>query len=511
MTISSTHSSQNSLSSAYFGTDGVRGRYGVFPICDDFAYALGASLCELAKQKHNDIASIVIGYDTRYSCHSLAQALIAGIHFCGGRARIIHVTTTPVCGFMTAHIAAHYGVMISASHNPYTDNGFKIFSQNGHKLSEMQQQEIEQRITQHLPHNISNTLTDTYHTNTSSHLSDQGIEFTPYFKHLNTCFASQFTKYAIQNTSKNYSIIWDLAHGGASYLTPKACQAAKALCAYNIKFVQRKPDGKNINHHCGSTYPAYLLQKVQEQHAQLGFALDGDGDRLLVVENSNDHSYIVPTEVILGSLALWLQKQNILPNNTIATTILSNSGLEHSLYKHGIRVIRTPVGDRYLSVAMKKHGIALAGEPSGHIILSNSQHTSPTTTSQLLLADGITNALTILLYLAQQNDTHFSWRNQIKLFPLFPSCELSISVAATPDPHTVPELAKLIQKTQNHLSQHYKGRIIWRYSGTESCKLRILAEGDDINAIKRIAQNLAEQSIQTIQNYAHKQNLISHS
>lgn len=418
----------------YFGTDGIRGNVGKTPVNEAFFYRLGFACAQWLKQKKLP-PQMAIGWDTRQSGPTLANAFIDGFGLQGGQVTTLGVIPTPGIAYYTQAFSLSLGAAITASHNPYSDNGIKFFNGKGAKLCTTTELEIEAIVDANNTIKASGQKADLQ--------NDNGAEF-----------YKNFLKNKISPFLKDEKIILDTANGAT-------CKTSIPLLNYwgcDLLHIGAEPHGYNINEGCGSENLSMLLQ-LQKQHACLGFAHDGDGDRLRVVDGNGE---VVDGDCILGLLALKLQRENLLHNDTLVVTHQSNYGLDQSLKKYGIRVIRSKIGDREVFYTMEKYGASLGGESSGHIIFRNYGNTG----------DGLIAAVELLKL---HTETPFA---QSKMsISLFPKAETSLKV-----PQKIPleNLSQVQAKLQALREREFKanGRILIRYSGTEN-KLRFLVEGED--------------------------------
>lgn len=420
------------MSSIKFGTDGIRGKVGQRPITVEDFNRLGQACCDWLQQQQLPL-SVVIGWDTRASGLELAYAFARGFLYNRPHASVcsLGIMPTPGVSFFVGYEKASLGVSITASHNPYTDNGLKLFNANGSKLLRTEEAVIEQLWT---------SKTEISEASLSSIDESNGENY--YLTHLIHLYPKDLLK--------GKRIVIDTANGATIYTT---LPLLKHLGAEVIVLGNRS-NGININEHCGSEYPEQVAQKVKETQAWLGFAHDGDGDRLVVIDENGER---VDGDEILGLLAIDLNQQNRLKNNKIVVTEQSNSGLKESLAAYGIQTITCGIGDREVFYALEREQSNFGGENSGHIILRDEAPTG----------DGL-RVLLKLLQLAQIQPIC----ERKKAIKLLPKCERSMLVS-----HKIPlEELQQFQKIKQQLQQ-LPGRILVRYSGTEN-KLRFLVEAE---------------------------------
>ncbi|MBL6728593.1 MAG: phosphoglucosamine mutase [Methylophilaceae bacterium] len=438
----------------FFGTDGIRGKTGVYPITPDFfvrlAYATGLILTKHHKSKNNP--TVVIGKDTRISGYMFESALEAGFSAAGVDTYLTGPIPTPAIAQLTQKLDAEIGVAITASHNPFDDNGIKIFTRLGTKLAEETEVEIEELLDKDLvlvaPENLGKArrLDDAY---------ERYIRFC-----LNTV--------PKELDFKRYKVVIDCAHGATYQVAPKIFRSLGA----NIIAINVEPDGLNINKEAGSNHPSSLVNAVKQNQADLGIAFDGDGDRILVV---NQDGEIIDGDQILYILLNYYQQQNWLKGGLVGTQ-MTNLALEEKCLAMAIPFYRSKVGDRYVAQALREKQWMLGGENSGHIVLLNHHSTG----------DGIISALQLLSALEA---SQLSLNEALSEFILYPQklINLPIKDAIDPEAKTIKELireAELIMRDQ--------GRVLIRPSGTQPL-LRIMTEGPDEELVVKAVEFLADQ------------------
>lgn len=437
-----------------FGTDGVRGvaNKELNPI---LAFNLGKAACKVLK-KDNAKPVFLIGKDTRISGDLLENALCAGIMSQGGDVIKAGVIPTPGVAVLIGKYGSDSGVVISASHNPYYDNGIKFFNSKGQKLSD----DIEDEIQRVIENNDYSE--DCTHDNIGrcTQIDDS---YQIYVEHI----LSKFPKFNLNNKK----IVLDCANG-ASF---KSAETAFKKLGADIICINNTPNGININDNCGSTHLDALKNAVKENKADLGFAFDGDADRLLACdENGNE----INGDMIMYIIAKYLKQQSKLKDDTIVITVMSNMGLKKALQKENINIVETAVGDRYILQEMLKCGYTLGGEQSGHIINSEINSTG----------DGLATAICLSLILSE-NECKFS--SLFEDFVNYP--QVLINVRTSPDKKTLYLTNDEVAKAMNELNQKYEGegRILLRPSGTEPL-VRVMIEGADIDEITKDANYLAQ-------------------
>lgn len=444
-----------------FGTDGVRGIANVAPMNVETAIKLGraaAHVFHVDDRRH----SIVIGKDTRLSCYMLESALVAGICSMGVDTLMVGPLPTPGVAFITRSLRADAGIVISASHNPYQDNGIKFFGADGYKLARKVEEQMELLIATGELDEIRPTKTDV---GKSYRIDDALGRYVEYAK-------SSIPK---GMTLEGLRIVVDCAHGAAYKAAPCILRELGAeVIALNCE-----PNGININHNCGSTHPDVMRKAVIEHKAHVGIAVDGDADRVIMAD---EQAREVDGDMILAVIARDWHTRSRLKNDTIVMTIVSNLGVEKHLKENGVKVVRCDVGDRNVIYCMKEHGAILGGESCGHIIVEEE-----TTTG-----DGMLAALQVL---AVMKNTNMTLGDLCKDIPKFPSASLNVEVREKPPLEDIAALQKVIQESEEKLGD--KGRLIVRYSGTEK-KLRILVEGEiprENNAVANAVAAVVTQEI----------------
>ncbi len=437
-----------------FGTDGIRGRANAFPTTPNIALKVGQALGVLLKEKYPEAKqhTVLIGKDTRLSGYMLEQALASGLNSMGIWVQLTGPLPTPGIGFLAQNMRVSAGLVISASHNPYYDNGIKIFFAEGFKISSQEEKRIEElvfskNLTKLLPKEVGRT----------KRIADATGRYIVFAKR-------SFPK---DQDLKNIKIVLDCANGAGYKVAPAIFTELGA----EVIATGDQPDGFNINDNTGSLYPEKIAKAVLKEKADLGISLDGDGDRLIMAD---EKGRILNGDHILGICSLYLKSQNRLPESKVVVTHLSNSGLEESLAPYGISCVRTDVGDRNVVEVMKKQNIQLGGESSGHIIFLNHSTTG----------DACIAALNVLSAMKQKNKKLSELRDQIKEKP---QISLKTSVNQRVDLESVPGYTKMINEVQKQLKNN--GRVLIRYSGTEPL-VRVFVEGDDPSFIEQQAQKI---------------------
>ena len=440
-----------------FGTDGIRGLANHDPMTPEMSLKLGKALTYTLRQnkKNSYKPTIVIGKDTRLSGYIFEQALSSGIASMGANVYLVGPLPTPAIAFITSSMRADAGIVISASHNPYEDNGIKIFDRHGFKLPDEKEIEIEdliwngeERLIKSSPEEIGKAF----------RIDDAPGRYVVFIK-------NTFPK---DLTLEGVKIVLDCANGAAYKVAPTIFRELGA----EVITIGVNPDGKNINTDCGSLNPSLLRQRVLETGADLGIALDGDADRVIF---SDENGNIVDGDKIIAICAREMIENGTLRGNAVVTTLMSNMALERYIKDQGIEFIRTQVGDRYVVEEMRARNCNLGGEQSGHIILLD--HTTT--------GDGTLAALQILGIMRTREKT----LSQLStIIDLYPQILLNVRVEQKRDMNEIPEIEKQIKANEKRLNG--KGRINIRYSGTEPIS-RVMVEGEDSTLINEIAHELA--------------------
>jgi len=436
-----------------FGTDGVRGEANKGNLTAEMAMKIGMAAGSLFKRGDHR-HKVVIGKDTRLSGYLLESALTSGFIAVGMDVVLVGPMPTPAVAMLTKSLRADIGIMISASHNLYADNGIKIFTPDGGKLSDELENQIEERL---LSNSLVEFLAPPAELGRAKRLDDAPGRYIEFVK-------NTFPK---GKTLEGMKLVIDCAHGAAYHLGPVILWELGA----EVISIGVKPDGFNINDKCGSTHPEALQQAVITHQADLGIALDGDADRLLIIDETGKK---IDGDQIIALIATYWHNSGKLNKPQIVGTQMSNMGLERYLNNLGIDLIRTQVGDRYVSEAMRDHNINLGGEQSGHIILSDY-----TTTGDAMIA-----ALQVLAVLAEQGGLASKLCN---IFTPYPQILHNIQFNEDMMNLSCPELQAQLDSIEETLN----GRILIRKSGTEPL-LRIMAEGEDHSQIKSVIHKIGE-------------------
>lgn len=432
-----------------FGTDGIRGKAGVAPLEPATVARVGAALVRSLMDgalPHR----FVIGRDTRESGEWIEQELARGLTSGGATVVSAGIVPTPAIAYLARTEGFDAGLVISASHNPYEDNGIKVFGGSGVKLTEALEASVETIVADR-----------SWSVGAAPGVIDRQDLSGPYLAHL-----EQILDHA--GPLAGSPIVVDCANGATAAMAP----AFLSSLGFDVRPIGVSPDGRNINLDCGSTYLAGLAREVVTSGARLGIAFDGDGDRALFVDAAGT---VVDGDAVLLIAALHLKQEGKLPGDAVVATVMSNIGLELALRDRGISLIRTSVGDKYVMEEMVKRGSALGGEQSGHIIFAD----------HLFTGDGLATALNVLRIMAQSGRELADLAGQLVTFP---QVLVNVRVKQRSDYLQVPAIAAAIQRVDEALAGH--GRLLIRYSGTEPL-LRIMLEGKNQVEIRGWADEIA--------------------
>ena len=436
-----------------FGTDGIRGRANQYPVLPEITLKVGQALGRVLRRRHpGKKLSVLIGKDTRRSGYMLEQAMAGGLNSVGVWVQLTGPLPTPAIGFLTQNMRVSAGVMISASHNPYQDNGIKIFSADGFKISDQTEREIEELVFSDKPQ--SQTEEEVGRTR---RIVDAGGRYIVFVKGV----------LPLHSHLQGLKLVLDCAHGACYKVAPAVFEELGA----EVIPLGNRPDGFNINKEAGALFPEKISQAVLREGADAGLSLDGDGDRAIM---SDEKGRILSGDHILGICALHLKSQNRLPGNRVAGTRFSNTGLEDTLKSHGIDFVRTEVGDKNVVQTMREQNIPLGGESSGHIIFL-----SHTTTG-----DGSIAGLNVISAMRARNKKLSELRDLIQERP---QASLSAPIRKKTDLETLPGYRELLDSAQKALGE--KSRVTVRFSGTEPV-VRVLTEGEDLSVVQRQAQKI---------------------
>jgi phosphoglucosamine mutase len=440
---------------ALFGTDGIRGEAGKFPLDRDTVKRIGFSLASYLNDATGKDAVIVVGRDTRESGDWLEQALIAGAKNAGAECHSAGVITTPGVAFLTGELKANAGVVISASHNPYHDNGIKIFSASGQKIDDEVERLIEADIFNGVDAQPSKADSQTARADESEQLQSRYLDF------LSNRIGKGLQLAGIK-------MVVDCANGASYRLAPALFERLGA----NVVAINAQPDGRNINLNSGSLHIEGLQRRVVSEKADLGIAFDGDADRSLFVDNQGK---FVDGDATLWVLAGYLQAKNELKDNTVVATVMSNIGLEIALRGKGIKLERTDVGDKYVLETLLRLEASLGGEQSGHVILP----------ALSLAGDGMITTLSLLRVLQESQS---SLAETTRGFQRYPQTLINVRVKEKVPFIDLAAVRQATNEVEQRLGQN--GRLLLRYSGTEPLA-RVMIEGQNQADIESDARKIA--------------------
>jgi phosphoglucosamine mutase len=433
----------------YFGTDGIRGRVGVSPVTAEFVLKLGWAVGKVLARK--GYGKVLIGKDTRISGYMFESVLEAGLSAAGVDTHLLGPMPTPAIAYLTRTLRAQAGIVISASHNPYYDNGIKFFSAQGTKLPDEIELAIEEQLDQPM------TTVDSAELGKALRIVDAPGRYIEFCK---STVSSDINLNGLK-------IVVDCANGATYHIAPNVFRELGA----EVEELGVEPNGLNINFECGATHPELLRKHVLESKADLGVALDGDGDRLIMVDHLGN--------ILDGDELLYIVVKNKLEfghlRGGVVGTVMSNLGLEEALATHNIEFVRVAVGDRHIMAELAKRNWHVGGEPSGHIICSDA----------ITTGDGIISALQVLSAVRHKQDSLFNLKKDLCKYP---QILINVKVANHDDPNQIKNIQNAITHAENSLGKN--GRILLRRSGTEPL-VRVMVEGKDLNQVKRIAESLA--------------------
>ena len=434
-----------------FGTDGIRGVAGAYPLDEATVFAIGAALGQWAKRTANGgHAEIVIGMDTRESGPWIAAMVAGGAARFGVSTRFAGLVTTPGVAYLTRTRDFVAGVMISASHNPFQDNGIKVFGHDGYKLPDAKEAEIEGAIFTALAEGVTPEPQDL--------IVDEGLD-AAYVDFLAASFSGSL---------KGKKLVLDCANGAASHLAPELFERLGA----EVIALSTEPNGRNINLGCGALHPERLAEEVVRHNADAGVAFDGDADRAMLISASGR---LIDGDNMLLICARALKAAGKLPGDIVVATVMSNMGLEVALSAEDIRLVRTAVGDKYVLEEMIRSGGAIGGEQSGHIIF----HQYATT------GDGMLTAVRIFEVMAATGKSLDELAGGLEIYP---QRLVNVRVREKTPMDQLPPVMAAIRECESYF--HGKGRVLVRYSGTESLA-RVMVEGPEIEHVERFAESVA--------------------
>jgi len=423
-----------------FGTDGIRGIANEHPMTTEIALNVGRAIAYLSKRKGHT-PRIIIGKDTRLSGDMFEGAIISGICSMGVNAISVGVMPTPGIAFLTHDMRADAGIVISASHNPSQDNGIKIFNSDGFKLSDEKENQIEELI---FANNMEKLHPVPKEMGKLSRLDDAAGRYVDFLK-------STFPQ---EINPEGMNVVLDCSNGATYRVAPEVF----AELGVEVTTLFNQPDGKNINLNCGSQHTAALIAEVLRTKANVGFAFDGDGDRVIAVDEKGN---VLTGDRMLAIYSAILKKEGKLKNNLVVRTVMSNLGLSVAFGKLGIDSVFAPVGDRFVLEEMLTRGAIIGGEDSGHLIFLQ-HHTT---------GDGLITALQVLAAMKKEGKP---LSELASIMTVFPQMLINIDVKRKPEIETVPEIMAAIKKAEEALGD--KGRVLVRYSGTQNM-FRVMVEG----------------------------------
>jgi phosphoglucosamine mutase len=431
-----------------FGTDGIRGTAGEYPLDQKTVFAIGRALGHHLPDEHR---RAVLGQDTRESSAWIADMLAAGLHESGVQTQNAGVVPTPAIAYLTHTQGFSAGVVISASHNPWRDNGIKVFGPDGYKLPDAVELEIETEIFSLL---------------NAAQEGRIGIMVGDGGRRLHAAYVDSLAR-PIPG-AESLRVVVDCANGAASSIATELFKH----CGVNAQFTHSSPDGRNINENCGALHPEVVAREVVQRRADLGICFDGDADRALFADHNGR---VVNGDAVMFLLARDLKQRGELANDTVVATTMSNMGLEIALRRESIKLLRAPVGDKYVLEEMIKSGAVLGGEQSGHIILSREATTG----------DGLLTAIHVLALVAASGRTLAALVAGLKVFP---QTIKNVRVREKRPLDQLPDVAHAIQAAEQQLNGN--GRVNVRYSGTESLA-RVMVEAEDEATVNRLANSIA--------------------
>ncbi len=447
------------MSTKLFGTDGIRGTSNQYPMTPEVVVKIGQAIGHLIRKKvissPSQANKVVIGKDTRLSGYMIEQALSSGLNSMGIYVQLVGPLPTPGIGYLTRTMRAAAGIVISASHNAYQDNGIKIFGPDGFKLDDKLEKEIEALVANN---DLSKMLPPSKEVGRTKRIEDAQGRYIVYAK----------SAFPLEYTLDGLRIVLDTAHGAAYKVAPAIFEELGA----EVIHVGNQPNGTNINDKVGALHPSLISQAVVQYRADVGIGLDGDADRVIMVDEKGK---MVNGDHILAICAVHMKQKKLLKENTLVVTQMSNFGLEKKMNELGIKVIKTNVGDKYVVEEMRKGGYNLGGEQSGHVIFLDHSTTG----------DGTVAALNVL---SVMRETGRKISDLSDVFEDVPQVLINCRVKSRVELDQIKGYDKILKEKEKELNG--EGRIFIRYSGTEPL-IRILVEGPDKKKISGIAEQLA--------------------
>ena len=437
-----------------FGTDGIRAKYGKFPLTEDFIVELGKAVGYILSSQNSD-SSLLVAKDTRPSGKDIEKFLIKGTSCYPIKIYLANTLPTAALSYIIRKHNINLGAMISASHNLYQDNGIKFFSSQGLKISDNFEEKIE-NLT------INNKKENKSQFKKTKIIEDKREKFIREY--------IDFTKETIGDINLDgFKIVIDSAHGAVCNIADKVFEELGA----EVISLNNEPDGEKINFNCGSQHPDVVRLQVLENKAHIGLSFDGDGDRVILTDEKGN---VLDGDYIMAITGLYLSKKKKLNKNALVATVMSNMGLDEALGENDISVLRTKVGDKYVVRKMMEEKLNLGGEQSGHVVFFDYN----------LTGDGIITSLQILKLMKEEN----KYLNQLsKFMEKFPQVLLNIEIKEKKDFSEIPNLKSQIDEYKKELNNY--GRVFVRYSGTEPV-IRIMIEGKDYKVIEKMSHKLAE-------------------
>ncbi|MBU2470654.1 MAG: phosphoglucosamine mutase [Proteobacteria bacterium] len=441
-----------------FGTDGVRGVANEAPMTVEMTVAIGQGVASVLANGDQG-RKVILGKDTRLSGYMFENALVAGLCSMGRDVLVVGPLPTPALAFLTRNMRCAAGIVISASHNPYQDNGIKIFGRDGFKLPDAVESQIEKYVLDALAGGGRIPRPEQGRVGRARRIDDALGRYIVFLKN----------SFPVEYTLDGFTVAMDCAHGATYRVAPAVFSELGA----QVAVMGDKPDGTNINDGVGALHPEGLAELVKQSKANLGLAFDGDGDRLIMVD---ENGAVVDGDQIMALCADHLMTTGRLNHATLVATVMSNLGLELCLRERGIRMLRTKVGDRYVVEAMRRGGYNLGGEQSGHILFLDHNTTG----------DGIASALQVLSVMVQTGKRLSELKG---IMTRLPQVLINVPVKRKPPIAEMPRLVKAMQAQEERLGDD--GRLLLRYSGTEP-KLRIMVEAADPVLMEQVAQELEQ-------------------
>ncbi len=431
-----------------FGTDGIRCKANTYPLVPKMVVTIGRAVKGFFKVESNEV---VLGGDTRVSTGMLSSALSAGISSAGLDVLVPGVLPTPVIAWLTRELGARCGIVVSASHNPWYDNGIKFFTTEGYKLTEEEEEKFEQIIFA-----LDTQQEGNERVGSINNLLDWEKV---YLEHIKDSFNMELSK---------FKIVLDMANGATFELAPKVFQTYKA----DLVLLNNTPNGFNINKGCGATDPSAMCEAVKKHQADIGIAFDGDGDRVMLAD---EKGALVDGDAIIGIIAKYMHQNNQLHKAKVVLNNYSNLGLIKGLEQLGIGAVLVPTGDRFIAQAMREQGLNLGGEKSGHIILSDYETTG----------NGILTALMVLKIMYSANKK----LSELNFITQYPQVLINVEVSKKPPLESVRRVMAVVQEVESELKQD--GRVFIRYSGTQPV-LRVMVEGNSKSKVEEYANRIAK-------------------